>query len=398
METISPLSFFLQYQDPGGSWVNYSAWQNFELFGMWDGGGNRPVGDSTSPGLYYQVADPRSSRFGLFWNYCHDRTSNPAWTGPTYQDSLGLTSRPDSTATADAIWAALPYGVPFNQGGPPPSSWGPSPMAASPDGNPSYRFGYLAENKTTLPTYYRDNDNILRNGDAAYASGAWGQPLEQVNSAAGLASRPVILDRPFRSVAEMGYAFRDLPYKSVNFFTENSADAALLDVFSVNESPVSGVSAGVLNPNTRLQPVLKAVLANALKNELDPASILDPSPNKEVDNIVTKITTATAGTPLKNPSDIATRIPTSLASGDFSGDDAAIKARRESVVRALADVSNTRTWNVLVDLVMQSGRYPNSATAVDKFSVDGERRYWLHLAIDRYTGQVVARSMEPVNE
>jgi hypothetical protein len=68
------------------------------------------------------------------------------------------------------------------------------------------------------------------------------------------------------------------------------------------------------------------------------------------------------------------------------------------VVRALADVSNTRTWNLLVDLVMQSGRYPTGATAVDRFSVDGERRYWLHLAIDRYTGQVVARSVEPVNE
>jgi hypothetical protein len=35
---------------------------------------------------------------------------------------------------------------------------------------------------------------------------------------------------------------------------------------------------------------------------------------------------------------------------------------------------------------------------VDQFSVDGERRYWLHLAIDRHTGRVVARSMESVNE
>jgi hypothetical protein len=164
----------------------------------------------------------------------------------------------------------------------------------------------------------------------------------------------------------------------------------------VNESPVSGVTAGVLNPNTRLQPVLKAVLANALKNELDPASTLDTA--EEADKIATKITTATVASPLKNPSDIATRIPRSLASGDFVGNDAAIKTRRESVVRALVDVSNTRTWNLLVDLVMQSGRYATGATTVDRFSVDGERRYWLHLAIDRYTGQVVARSMEPVNE
>jgi hypothetical protein len=68
------------------------------------------------------------------------------------------------------------------------------------------------------------------------------------------------------------------------------------------------------------------------------------------------------------------------------------------VVRALADVSNTRTWNLMVDLIVQSGRYPAGASNVDQFSVDGERRYWLHLAIDRHTGRVVARSMESVNE
>jgi hypothetical protein len=388
-------SFFLQYQD-GANWVSYQVWTGNKWVGLADANGNKSAGTTISPAMYTGGADPRSTRFGIIGNYCHDRRDDaPAWNSATGEDSLYKTLRHDSSQNGAGLWVtpAIPSG----------NGWGPATLPKGPDKKPTYRFGVLAENKTTLANgssmlFYRDNDNILRNGDAAYASGAWGQPLEQVNSAAGLASRPVILDRPFRSVAEMGYAFRDLPYKSVDFFTENSADAALLDVFSVNESPVSGVTAGVLNPNTRHKPVLKAVLANALKNELDPASTLDPSPNKEVDNIVTKITTATAGTPLKNTSDIATRITTSLASGDFSGNDATIKARRESVVRALADVSNTRTWNLLVDLVMQSGRYPNSATAVDKFSVDGERRYWLHLAIDRYTGQVVARSMEPVNE
>jgi hypothetical protein len=388
------VSFYLQYQD-GANWVSYQVWTGNRWAGLWDGGCNQPAGSTLSPSLYTAGADPRSTRFGINGNYCHDRRDDaPAWNSATGEDSLYKTLRHDSSQNGAALYVGSPP-VPSGNG------WGPAALPNGADGSPSYRFGVLAENKTTLANgssmlFYRDNDNILRNGDAAYASGAWGQPLELVNSATGLASRPVILDRPFRSVAEMGYAFRDLPYKSVDFFTENSADAALLDVFSVNESPVSGVTAGVLNPNTRLQPVLKAVLANALKNELDPASTLDAA--TEADKIATKITTATAATPLKNPSDIAARIPTSLASGDFSGNDAAIKARRESVVRALADVSNTRTWNLLADLVMQSGRYPNSATAVDKFSVDGERRYWLHLAIDRYTGQVVARSMEPVNE
>jgi hypothetical protein len=390
------LSFELQYENGTGNWVSYQIWNGHKWANLWDGGCNRGPGHPLSPALYSGGMDPRSNRFGNIGNYDHFRSMTlPYWNDQNYEDNLYKTLRPDSTKTQNTVWTSLPYGVPLYVGAPvPPAGW--APLAPGPDGGTAYRPGWLTENKDTLPTWYKDNDGILRNGDAAYASGAWGQPLEQANSAAGLASRPVILDRPFRSVAEMGYAFRDLPYKSLDFFTENSADAALLDVFSVNESPVSGVTAGVLNPNTRLQPVLKAVLANALKNELDPASTLDTA--VEADKIATKITTATVASPLKNPSDIATRIPRSLATGDFAGNDAAIKTRRESVVRALADVSNTRTWNLLVDLVMQSGRYPTGATAVDRFSVDGERRYWLHLAIDRYTGQVVARSMEPVNE
>ena len=393
----STLSFELQYENGPGDWRSYQIWNGHKWGGLWDGGCNRGPGHPLSPSLYSGGMDPRSNRFGNIGNYDHFRSMTlPYWNDKNYEDNLYKTLRPDSTKTQNTVWTSLPYGVPLYIYAPvPPAGW--APLTPGPDyGTTAYRPGWLTENKDTLPTWYKDNDGILRNGDAAYASGAWGQPLEQANSAAGLASRPVILDRPFRSVAEMGYAFRDLPYKSLDFFTENSADAALLDVFSVNESPVTGVTAGVLNPNTRHQPVLKAVLANVLKNELDAASTLDTA--VEADKIATKITTATVASPLRNPSDIATRIPRSLASGDFAGNDAAIKTRRESVVRALADVSNTRTWNLLVDLVMQSGRYATGATTVDRFSVDGERRYWLHLAIDRYTGQVVARSMEPVNE
>lgn len=405
METTSLVTLSLQYQDPGGNWVTYYAWPSVQITGWWDGGGNRAAGDPTSPAIYFQIADPRSLRFGDFLNYSHSRTADPSWTGPTYQDSIGMTSRPDSTATVDTIWTNLPYGVPFFQNGAPPASWGPSPMALSPDGSTAYRFGFLAENKTTLangassPTYYRDNDNMLRNGDAAYASGAWGQPLEQVDATKGLASRPVMLDRPFRSVAEMGYAFRDLPYKSMDFFTANSADAALLDTFCLNESPVSGLTAGVLNLNTRQQPVLKAVLAGALKDELDASSTLTAA--SEADAIATAITTATATTPLVSRSDLATKVAPTLVSGHFANNpaDAAIKTRRESVVRALADVGDTRTWNLMVDVIAQSGRFaPGGATGPGDFLVEGERRYWLHVAIDRITGKVISQTLESINE
>jgi hypothetical protein len=361
----SGLDFILEYEEVAGTWKIYQKWGKIDPATLTDTQGYRGNDNNLSPGSFIQGADPRSTRFGLFGGVLAPASRIPIWTAASWNA------------------AALP---PANL------SVGLPASTASFTYSGTLNLTDLSKNLSVNTTRYTDPDGILRSGDAANSTSTGTNPL----ALGGLNGRPVILNRPFRSVADLGYAFRDLPFKSLDLFTANSADAALLDVFCVNESSVSGVTAGVINPNTPHGPVLRAVLANSLKDEMDPASTLDAA--TEADKIATKITTATAGTPLKNPSDIAARIPTSLASGDFSGNDATIKARRESVVRAMADVSNTRTWNVMVDLVMQSGRYPTGATAVDRFSVDGERRYWLHLAIDRYTGQVVARSMEPVNE
>ncbi len=75
-----------------------------------------------------------------------------------------------------------------------------------------------------------------------------------------------------------------------------------------------------------------------------------------------------------------------------------IKTEEESVVRAVAESANTRTWTFLIDIIAQSGRYPTTANSLDNFVVEGERRYWLHISIDRYTGQVVDKQLEVVNE
>jgi hypothetical protein len=71
---------------------------------------------------------------------------------------------------------------------------------------------------------------------------------------------------------------------------------------------------------------------------------------------------------------------------------------RESWLRPLADVSNTRVWNVMIDLVAQTGRYPRGASNPANFLVDGEQRYWIHVAIDRLTGQVLDKQIEVVKE
>jgi hypothetical protein len=31
------------------------------------------------------------------------------------------------------------------------------------------------------------------------------------------------------------------------------------------------------------------------------------------------------------------------------------------------------------------------------FTVEGERHYWLHLSLDRYTGKVTVQSLEPAD-
>jgi len=52
----------------------------------------------------------------------------------------------------------------------------------------------------------------------------------------------------------------------------------------------------------------------------------------------------------------------------------------------------------MIDLVAQAGRYRRGESSLDHFVVDGERRYWLHVAIDRYTGEIVDKQLELVEE
>jgi hypothetical protein len=73
--------------------------------------------------------------------------------------------------------------------------------------------------------------------------------------------RPVMLNRPFRSVGEMGYAFRDQPFRTLSFSSANSPDASLLDLFTTNTySDPSGMRAGVISLNSRQVPALASVL------------------------------------------------------------------------------------------------------------------------------------------
>lgn len=235
----------------------------------------------------------------------------------------------------------------------------------------------------TYPSY-PDNDGQIRPGDARYSV----SPLFD-NTNGGPAARPVILNRAFRSVGELGYAFRDMPWKSLDFFSSTSADAALLDLFSLSSS--QSLLAGRLNPNTRNVGALTAVLAGATQASGGNGTNLSSA---NAAKVASALIALSGTTPFTNRAELVTRLMNDPAIASVSN----IKTEREAVIRALADCSNTRTWNLLIDLVAQVGRYPSTTSSLDQFLVEGERHYWLHVAIDRYTGRIIDQQRELLRE
>jgi hypothetical protein len=52
----------------------------------------------------------------------------------------------------------------------------------------------------------------------------------------------------------------------------------------------------------------------------------------------------------------------------------------------------------MIDVIAQAGKYAPGETDFKKLIVEGEQRYWVHVAIDRLTGQVIDKQIEVVNE
>ncbi len=71
---------------------------------------------------------------------------------------------------------------------------------------------------------------------------------------------------------------------------------------------------------------------------------------------------------------------------------------REAAIRPLATCGSARVWNLLIDVIAQTGRYPASASGLNQFLVEGESHRWVHVAIDRYTGQILDSQVENVTE
>ncbi|MEY2505922.1 MAG: hypothetical protein QOH01_251 [Verrucomicrobiota bacterium] len=353
------------------------------------------------PPPVFMKADPRSTRFGPI-------------------QTSALTSNPSINESLWPSSASLPNGYGGNIADP-GGAVEHAPMRFS---SLPYLPATLALNTTSsnTRTSYADNDGVTRPADSAYP-----EPTPVANSTPRYSTpyfpastpvpsptppanvtlefndyQPIVLNRPFKSVAELGYAFRDLPWKTLDFFTDNSGDSALLDIFSITDEPQ--LVAGRVSLNTRQVPVLQSILAGALVSELECTNTVSKTGSgaTAAPVIATNLVSATSSAPLRNKAELISRagLPTTILPVPASGSahDQRVKVKREVVPRALASVTETRTWNLLIDVIAQSGRFPPTATALTDFVTQGEKRYWLHVAIDRFTGEVVDQQLEAVYE
>jgi len=281
--------------------------------------------------------------------------------------------------------------------------YGTPPVPVMPTASAGYFPASLAKNSDSGTVKYKDVDGISRMADGGFASETAasfpnGFPLATGNNTGS--QRPIILNRPCRSVAELGYAFRDLPFKTIDLFTDQSADLGLLDVFSVDDAPIV---AGKVNPNTAPAEVLQAILTGGLKREnfvgSDPASA--DLLGGYVPDLATNVFAQLQQAPLLHRGEMATSLGGALSAVVPTNNyaDAGNKTHREAAIRSIADVSDVRTWNLFLDVIAQAGRYSTQATSLaSDFMVEGEKRYWLHISIDRVTGTVISRQLEPVYE
>ena len=427
---------------------------------------------------YFEPVDPRSSRFGLLDSWIQENQhSIPPKQYAAFSNRLAadnsLFTRRQGADPGDPLYDAF-TDKPYQTGGP---YWFLSSTGwyhTTPEAGYWCYPGLLSQNSPTAggsaaTFYYADPDGVIRRasgGNVPLGTGitppaTTGLPMASANGTTLAAyssassttvpsrqmdSRPVILNRPFRSVAELGYVYSGTPWKNLDFFLPESGDAAMLDVFCVNDnSDSNGMTAGQVNLNTRQVPVLQAVLAGTTKDLWFDTNAHPPTETfinggaasssaaqliaqRLVDRTTTKPATGPNSNngpqPLQNVSDLVGRwvSPVSAALGGVNGqassdgfaadladltsttgsaaDIVTHNTQRfaEGAIRALSNSGQTRVWNLMFDIVAQTGRFTSQAKTLDQFNVEGEQHYWVHVAIDRYTGQVIDKQVEVVKE
>jgi hypothetical protein len=382
----------LEYQSPNGQWYPYSFLQ----------GNNETattIGNTNPSSPTNLCLATTFSTYGQPVGYTSPTIVNSG-AATLWSDITGALAHAPMFAKSDprsmrynSLIGAIAFGNPpmtFNSAGIIGSIW-PSPYTTPPPMSPS---GFPIPTPTPNANPATLGDNI--------AAGAGANPYSELT---GDSWRPVMMNRPFRSVGEMAYAFRDQPFRTLSFSSSNSPDAGLLALFSTTDyTDSSGTRGGVINLNSRQAPALAAVLTNAITQENTPRNnngtlpLPVPLASPAANNVATSLTLSSMSAPVVNRAGLATLIANETGLGPTVP-----KTQRESIARALGEVDQTRTWNLLIDVIAQSGRYPPNTPSTTQgfrngFVVAGEQRYWVRVAIDRFTGNVIDKQIEVVNE
>lgn len=454
---VSPfvgMSLSMQYSYDGTNYYTYDVADS--------AGGYQQHYNNTNKNTQFELGtrvDPRTHRWGMMWirskGYAYNDYTKNEFQGETAaasslsQDMVQFAGGGDGKAKSSATLSSW-YGT-YATVTPQVGYAQTNQAAASP---PQQRGSGTSANAT----YYQDPDGVVRLADGAYTNGTLGLPLLMPSAAvpgstvvgpvANLNSRPTVLNRPFQSVAELGYVFRDTPWKSLDFFTPQSGDNALLDVFTAygpdpwsyaasnpnNKAATftseTGVVTGRVDLNTAQAPVLAALIQGTLVNTPATTTSLMIDSNAPRAGVAANVAkalvawthkpstdaSAAAQGPLRNRAEIVGKyVPSASNYSGFSFGDPAVnsaqlttllnplgteativKQQRECIIRALADVGTTRTWNVLIDVVAQTGRLTPGASGLKDFVVVGERHQWVSVAIDRVTGRIIKIQAEPV--
>ena len=358
---LTDATFEMQAQ-VNGVWKTYQRWRQCNVNRTAVTSACQPTAPFTwtSASIFdpeFVVLDPRTMRFGV-WE------TNGSGTAEASDFNRGFNETLDrATVGFQRITSLGPQGTHFTGAG-----------------------AEMANNNATTPSY-TDLDGVRRRADVLNVADT--SALLPTN----VSDRPPSVSRQIRTVGELGTVFRDQPWKTINFTTSDSADAALLDAFSIFEPNSifrSDIIAGKVSLNTRQPEVLRAILDGVTANTNGTLVVISET---QRDSIVDALINLTTTQPFINKSELVTRLADRPAVSGLGSKEA-----REAVIRAFSDVGQTRTWNLTIDVVAQSGRYAAGSSSVDNFIVEGEKRYWLHVAIDRFTGEVVDQQLEPVYE
>ncbi len=341
----------------------------------------------------YMRADPRGSRLGFQYRHFLNTTSG----GPIDSRATpGVSIRSQAKWTKDvnnlnSNWDMV-YGGPnwgflvnnifsglLNNR----NSWSYSSLKSG------YRNAPISDvwiNRTTSAVRYTELDSsgasILRPGDAAYLNDA-----DFPTIPGNFLTRTPVLNRPFRSIGELGYVFRDLPGKTLDFFTNKSGDLPLLDVFCLEEGEISS---GRVDFVQAPLPIRQAILSGAFMNYRSQAPmVLSSTQARELTEQSSKTIVS-----IERNSDFASQI-LKLPGMDQEkgGAISQVKQESESVLRSWVESHSNSTWQIMVDIVSQTGK---TSKETGRFSTHGERRAWVHASIDRQTGKVLDLEVEHV--